>query len=407
MGLFVSQHNRDYCRAATSFWAWQLRVLAFVAAATLILSLATTTYAAGQKKRSQSIVVLVNDEPITSYEVRQRQNLLGLGNKKIASIAQKNFQRVLKQKKTSAQLKAILKKVIDANRGKSREEIIAIFEKRKKAFGRQLQKRAVASARKSVLSGLKDKALNELIDERLQLQEAKRLNVLANDAEVNKMIVQIAQRNKQDLKGFAANLKKIGTDIHSMRDRFRAMLSWRNVVRRKFGQQLHLTSRDIDRWTDKTANNGPANQAASLKLQRITFALVGGAKEANFAQLLQQADTLRQRHKSCSDTPRLVQSVAGARFEDLGTRTAGSIAEPTRTMLLNAQPGEMLPASIGSAGVELWVLCEKKSPQDAGPSVGAGGRGQTAKEAARQREFKLLAKRHIKDLRQDAHIEYR
>jgi peptidyl-prolyl cis-trans isomerase SurA len=32
---------------------------------------------------------------------------------------------------------------------------------------------------------------------------------------------------------------------------------------------------------------------------------------------------------------------------------------------------------------------------------------QTAENDLRQKEFEILAKKHLKDLRQDAHIEYR
>mgnify|MGYP003341473735 CR=1 FL=1 len=39
-------------------------------------------------------------------------------------------------------------------------------------------------------------ALDELIDERLKLQEAKKLNVIANEDEVNKIIQSIAEKNK-------------------------------------------------------------------------------------------------------------------------------------------------------------------------------------------------------------------
>ncbi len=371
--------------------------------------------AAAKSKRSQAIVVLVNDEPITSYAVRLRQNLMGLGNKEIAERARANFKSSLKGSNVQTDLKSILKKTIAANEGKSREEILAVFEKRKKAYATRLQKRAVSRARSSVLSGLRKKALDELIDERLKIQEAKRLNVLASKDEVKKTIVSMASRNKFDEKKFANYLKSIGTDIYTLRERMKATLSWRNVVRRQFGRQAHLSSRDIDRWMDKNAAPSTVPDAkASLKIQRITFALGGQFKDADFARLLQRADSLRKRHTGCQATPNLVKSVSGARFEDLGTRPAGSIAEPTRSMLLNAQPGEMLPANVAAGGVELWILCDRTGEGGSGAAPAAAGHGPSAgrpapsaRDRAKRRDFELLSKRHLKDIRQDAHIEYR
>ncbi|MGH1417571.1 MAG: SurA N-terminal domain-containing protein [Hyphomicrobiaceae bacterium] len=387
---------------------WLLSIAIVVAG--IFVSAQVASAAPKSKKRTQAIVALVNDEPVTSYAVRLRQNLMGLGNKNIGERAKANFQRLLKGSNVKTDLQAILKKTIEANKGKSRDEIIAIFDKRKLAYAKRLQKRAVSSARSSVLSGLRKKALDELIDERLKLQEAKRLNLLAPDDNVNKAIKSMAERNKMDEKKFARYLKSIGTDIYTLREKVKASMSWSSVIRRQFGRQAHLSSRDIDRWRDKNVATVSAPDAkASLKLQRVTFALAGKFKDADFAQLLKRADSLRKRHKSCNSTPGLVKSVSGARFEDLGTRPAGSIAEPTRTMLLNAQPGEMLPASVAAGGVELWILCDRTAAggATAGPGPSASAGASSAGDKEKKREFDLLSQRHLKDIRQDAHIEYR
>jgi peptidyl-prolyl cis-trans isomerase SurA len=68
---------------------------------------------------------------------------------------------------------------------------------------------------------------------------------------------------------------------------------------------------------------------------------------------------------------------------------------------LSAQDNEMLPPSVGEGGVELWAVCGRKviSAQQK--------KRASAKNDRQQKEFDILAKRHLKDLRQDAHIEYR
>ena len=61
----------------------------------------------------------------------------------------------------------------------------------------------------------------------------------------------------------------------------------------------------------------------------------------------------------------------------------------------------MLPPTIGEGGVELWAVCSRKiiKAEDA--------KRQTAESELRQKEFEVLSKKHLKDLRQDAHIEFR
>ncbi len=90
----------------------------------------------------QSIAVLVNDEPITGYEIQQRQRMMGL-SANIQSQATENFKRMLQNPATSEKLKGILNDTINANKGKTKEQVIAIFEERKKQYALSLQKQAV------------------------------------------------------------------------------------------------------------------------------------------------------------------------------------------------------------------------------------------------------------------------
>ena len=61
----------------------------------------------------------------------------------------------------------------------------------------------------------------------------------------------------------------------------------------------------------------------------------------------------------------------------------------------------MLPPSVNDGAIELWVVCGRtvvKAVDD---------KRTQAEGELKQKEFELMAKRYIKDLREDAHIEYR
>jgi len=344
-----------------------------------------------------SIAVLVNDEPITGYEIEQRQRIMGLGAN-IGEKAQASFKRMLADPSTGEKLKAILGEVIKANPGKSREQVIAAFEERKKQFAINLQRQAVESARASVLPGLKKGALDELIDERLKLQEAKRLNVVASDEDVSRIVRSLAEKNKLNEQQFAQHLAGMGADIDGMRARFRTMLSWNDVIRRKFGHQIAITERDVDR----IVSQGPAGEdQTELQVQRLTLAIPEKINQKLVAQRMAEAETIRGKFTNCKAMATLAGSVTGARFEDLGQRKPSSLTEPTKSLLLNAKDGEMIPPTVGRGGVELYAVCGRQV-------VKADEQKRTAaQEELRQKEFELLAKRHLQNLRQDAMIEYR
>ncbi len=355
--------------------------------------------AAGKVTGAQSIAVLVNDEPITGYEIQQRQRLMGMGNANIGERAQANFKSLIKAKSTSDRLKAILEKTVKENEGKSRDEIIAIFERRKTEFAKSLQQQAVENARQSVMPGLRKDALEELIDERLKLQEAKKLNVVASEEEVDKIMSSLAEKNKMTPVEFQAHLKKMGADFNVMRQRFKANMSWQEVIRRKFGAQIAVNDRDVDRIVANSP--GTAGDGVELQVQRIVLPIPSGVNQKLIAQRMAEGETLAQRGGGCGQMSANAQTVAGARFDNLGPRTPATIPEPTRSLLLAARDGELLPPTVGTEGVEIWAVCGRKA-------VAADlERRQSVQAELRQKEFEVMAKKHLKDLRQDAAIEYR
>ena len=87
-----------------------------------------------------AIAALVNDEPVTAFEIDQRAMMLsGSG---VQAQAQANFEALIKNPRTTERLKAILREVAERNQGKPRDAVIALFEQRKKDFGMSLQKQA-------------------------------------------------------------------------------------------------------------------------------------------------------------------------------------------------------------------------------------------------------------------------
>ena len=130
--------------------------------------------------------------------------------------AKENFQRLVKAESTNAQFRAIQEEVIRANQGKSREQIIAIFQERQKQFAMSLQKQALDSARAGILPQLRKDAKEELIDERLKLQEAKKLGIEVTDDDVKRMLQGLAESNKMTYDQFAQHLKGMGVDISTM-----------------------------------------------------------------------------------------------------------------------------------------------------------------------------------------------
>jgi peptidyl-prolyl cis-trans isomerase SurA len=351
-----------------------------------------------KKKSGQSIVLLVGDDPITAYEIEQRQRLL-VGGAGISEQAKSRFQTLIRSDAAQAKLKQIQEEAIQENKGKSRDEIIAIIKSRSQAYALTLQKQAVESARSGAAAGVRQKAIDQLIDEKLMLQEAKRLGVLATDEDVDKYIEGKASRGKVTKEQFYSQFKSAGIDVESMRQLYKAQLSWADAVRKRYGYEIRVTDRDVDRVVATRPKD--SEDDVELHLQRVTLPLPAKMDQKATAQRYVEAETLRSGFTGCAGLAAQAAAITGAKHENLGSKRPSAIPEPTRGLLLAAQNGDLLPPALGGSGIEIWAVC--------GRDVVKADEKQRTEVAGelRQQQFGLYADRFLKDLRKDTPIEYR
>ncbi len=327
--------------------------------------------ATAPKSSGTRIVALVNDQPITGYEVEQRSRFMALSTN-ISDRARANMKAYAQNPATNERLKAILQETIQANRGKSREQVIAAFEARKKAYVTGLQKQAIESARASILPTLKQKALDELIEERLKFDEAKKLSVKVSQEDVDKVFSEMAQRNKMTAKQFEQHIASQGASASVVKSRLKASLIWRDVVRKRYGHHINVSQREIEQLAARSGGE----EALELQLHRITITSPGNVEQRAMAARLVEANALRGQFKDCKNMAALARGRANARFQDLGYLKPSAIAEPTRSLLMAAKDGEMLPPNLGASGVR--ALRRLRSPFQRRP----GGSAQGGREPA-------------------------
>jgi peptidyl-prolyl cis-trans isomerase SurA len=362
-------------------------------------SAAAAAEPAAVSRGQQGIVVVVNDEAITAYEVDQRARFLAL-SANVGEKAKESFQRLIKAENTETQLRALQQDVIRSNPGKSRDELIAIFQERQKQFGMALQKQALDNARAGILPRLRTDAREELIDERLKLQAARKLGVEVADGEVKTLVGELAGRNKMTYEQFAQHLKGLGVDIATMSEKLRAQRAWRDMIGRRYAAQISVSQRDVDRVLS-TAAVEAGQDTVELQVHRISLALAGKIDQPALTKRYAEAEALRRRFAGCKSMAELAKGASDTKFEDMKYLKPGTIAEPMRSMLLSAKDDDMLPPVTTSGGVELYAVCGRRP-------IG-GNESQRAKALVelQTKELDVLARRHMRNLRQEANIEYK
>jgi peptidyl-prolyl cis-trans isomerase SurA len=328
---------------------------------------------------AQSVVVLVNDEPITSYDVAQRQRFLaitsGLGDKMRAA---------LKSEDTQAAFKAYMME----KRPSSKEEA----QELQKEFVANLQQKVVANSS----SSMRKQAIEQLIDEKLMLQAAKEQKITVTDDEVNESLTRMAQggSKKNTLDEFLAQFKSQGINPVTLKERIRAQTAWREVVRRVYGSRVRSAVSTV-------TTDAPADGGTVVDVEIVKFAVSSGADQQAVAKRLVEVEKIRKGFSNCGALPALVKSVNGATLQSVKQAKIEDFRGDVRAALTKAKPGEMTPPVISGNVVESHALCTKKV------SVASGKVEKKSEERDKvQEEFQLYSRRHLRDMKDRALLKY-
>jgi len=247
---------------------------------------------------------------------------------------------------------------------------------------------------------LKKKATDMLINERLQFQEGKKLGFTPDEDDVNKILSDMAAKNHLSVDGLSTALSRAGVNIKTLKDRIRAQLVWQDVVRKKFSHEVQIGAVDVDEALSDSGKEGGKSKA-KMQVQRVTFALPRNADQRTVATRLAAAESLRGKFRNCANVTDLAKSTGGATVKTLQDQQTAALTQPARLLVMNAKVGQMTPPTLAPSGVELYAVCGKVSVK------GDTELREQTEQKLLYKEMMIRAKRLLRDLRQDAFIEYR
>ena len=88
--------------------------------------------------------------------------------------------------------------------------------------------------------------LNSLIEERLMVQEASRMELGVTADDVARGFETLAQQNNMKADAFKGMMRKGGLSLVTVEDQIKAHLSWGLVVQKKLRPRVTITERDVD-----------------------------------------------------------------------------------------------------------------------------------------------------------------
>jgi peptidyl-prolyl cis-trans isomerase SurA len=240
-----------------------------------------------------------------------------------------------------------------------------------------------------------------LIEERLQVQQAKKLGLTPPEDDVNKVLTDMAQKNNMTPDQLATALGEMGVNIKTLKDRIRSQIVWQGVVQRKFRLDVVIGDAAVDKALTEGGEGGKAADETALQLRQVKFEIPSNADQAAIAKQLATIEALRARIQSCSNFATLTKGMQGMTVKSLQDQVPTSLAQPVRTLVMNAKVGEMTPPTLSGSAIEAYAVCGKHAIK------GDPEQRQQTERKLMEQEMGIRAEGLLRDIRQDAFIEYR
>ncbi|MCW2243024.1 peptidylprolyl isomerase [Azospirillum canadense] len=201
--------------------------------------------------------------------------------------------------------------------------------------------------------------LRQLVDERLQIQEAKRLGVTVPQAEIDDAIKRIADQNRMGRPQLDALLKNQGVPVSTLKEQVRALLAWQKVMQRRIRQEIVVGDEEVDAVMQRIkANIGkPEYLVAEIflavdspdqedEVHRTADRLVEEVRRGgNFAALARQFS----------------QSAGAAAGGDMGWVRSGELNPEMDKVLTTMRPGQMSAPVRTATGYHVLLVRDQRA----------------------------------------------
>jgi peptidyl-prolyl cis-trans isomerase SurA len=248
----------------------------------------------------------------------------------------------------------------------------------------------------------RQEVLDQLIDEKLEIREAKRWGIDPSEDDMNNSFASMAQRAGQTSDQFVQTLTKNGVTPQTFRQRLRAQLVWPPLVRGRYQSTLEVYDQDVLQEMLNKKTDDDAATSYDYTLRPILFVVPPGSPPAVFEDRKREADGLRNRFRSCDDGLPFARALNAVVVRDQIIRTSSDIPSEQRKTLDGVPVGQLTAPEITKLGVEMFAVCAK----DTSKTDNTPGKRQ-ARETLFNQKFEQQSKKYLQELRRQALIEYK
>lgn len=196
-------------------------------------------------------------------------------------------------------------------------------------------------------------ALEQLITEAIQIQEAKRLGITVSNAQVDDALLQISRNLNVSRDKLQQMLQQGGVSSTTLQDRLRAAIAWNGVTEAVVAPQVQVSELELDQ---QAAQQIADFQKFDYILKEVVF--IGGGGRSG------QANRYRSSFAGCDTAVELSLAYSDVAVVDIGRRHATQMPDPIAKELAGLNVGGMTKPRAVENGLSMLAVCEKVQAED-------------------------------------------
>ncbi len=212
-------------------------------------------------------------------------------------------------------------------------------------------------------SNRNEKALEELVEQELKLQEARRINTIADDKSVDVAFANFAKGNKSNVKQMSGILKQAGVGTDHFREFLRTQLSWRDTISRRYQAEAGRTS-ERDAVLKIKRAGGQKPKSTEYKLQQFIFVIPAARRKAVLATRRKEANAMREQFNNCNQSVALAKTGSDVTFRRLGRFLEPELPLQWKEYVIATPVNQATPIVETAKGIEFLAVCSKNSISD-------------------------------------------
>jgi peptidyl-prolyl cis-trans isomerase SurA len=244
--------------------------------------------------------------------------------------------------------------------------------------------------------------LNILIDEILEIREAKRFGIDVPDSEVDNSFNGVASRMNIDTQKLSQLLTSGGASPGTLKHRLKAELAWTSLVRGRYKASLEIRDSDVEAELQlhKPADEKP-DIGYEYTLRPVVLIVPRGSPDTAMEGRKHEAEALRVRFQNCSDGIPFARAIREVAVRDQVMKYSADLPQELRSILDGTEVGHLTPPEQTAEGIQMFALCTKRETKNDTPDK------KKVRDEMFEQKFGARAKRYLADIRRAAMIEYK